>query len=121
MKPFDRFAVKDATKMMSFLLNKQTKLVMKRLTGEYQTVTDIWMQKPVTEQSVISQILKGLRRWDLVLVERVGKNRCYKLDMEQIAKINDISKKLAAFYTPDLVDDSELLTPPPLIAFGAEN
>ncbi len=97
---------RNAIQMLRFLLSPKGRKVLQVMSDEFQTVSEI-RNLVRLEQSEVSVALQQMRRFDLVLVERVGKYHYYKLDYHRLAHIMDVSSKLAAFYDPDAEDPKE--------------
>lgn len=92
--------------MLKFLMSPKGVKVLRVMSDDYQTVGEI-ITKSRIEQSEVSGVLRKMRQFDLVLVERVGKYHYYKLDYHRLAHIMETSSKLAAFYDPDAEDPKE--------------
>lgn len=91
---------REAIHMLRFLLSLKGRHLLRVMSDEFQTVSEI-RNLTRLEQSEVSVALQQMRRFDLVLVERVGKYHYYKLDYYRLSHIFEITGKLAAFYDPD--------------------
>jgi len=92
--------LKEATRLLQFLKTRRAQKLIKYLTDSYQSVTDIYINARM-EQSEVSQLLRGMRYFDLVHSKRDGKNIFYKLNTSEINRIKSIINKIATLGDQD--------------------
>lgn len=81
-----------ALQLIMLLKKRNTRIVLNHLKFHYQTVTEITNSIPEYQQPEVSHVLSELKKLNLVNFHREGKCVMYRLNIDEIERIDNIIK-----------------------------
>lgn len=88
----DYAQARKALERMLLLKKLNTRIVLNHLSEDYKTVTEITNSIPEYQQPEVSTVLSGLKKFGLVDSCRDGKCVRYRLEIDEIERIDDVIK-----------------------------